>query len=70
MSGCAENRSRKISGTREERKEGRKEGRRWRCEKEAEEERDDPNACEMKRIKGLRTSRRGRKTCGGRRMSD
>lgn len=51
-------------------KEGRKEGRRWRCEKEAEEERDDPNACEMKRIKGLRTSRRGRKTCGGRRMSD
>lgn len=31
---------------------------RWRCEKE---EREDPNACEMKRIKGLHTSRRGRR---------
>ena len=47
-------------------KEG-KERRGWRCE---EEEAEDPNACEMKRIKGLRTSRRGRKMCGGRRMSD
>ncbi len=49
------------------------ESRRWRCEKEAteaEEERKDPNACEMKRIKGLHTSRRGRKMCGGRRMTD
>lgn len=36
----------------------------------AEEEREDPNACEMKRIKGLHTSRRGRNMCGGRRMSD
>lgn len=47
--------------------------RRWRCEKEAtvvEEEREEPNACEMKRIKGLHTSRSGRKMCGGRRMSD
>lgn len=44
-----------------------KERRSWRCEKE---ERKDPNACEMKRIKGLHTSRRGRKMCGGRRMSD
>lgn len=32
--------------------------------------RKDPDACEMKRIKGLHTSRRGRKMCGGRRMSD
>lgn len=29
-------------------------------------EAEDPNACEMKRIKGLHTSRK----CGGRRMSD
>lgn len=51
--------------------EGRYRG--LRCEKEAteaEEEREEPNACEMKRIKGLRTSRSGRKMCGGRRMSD
>lgn len=59
---------RRRNGGREKKKckEGRK-IMRWRCEKE---ERVDPNACEMKRIKGLRTSRRGRKMCGGRRMSD
>lgn len=38
--------------------------------KQVEEEREDPNACEMKRIKGLHTSRRRKKMCGGRRMSD
>jgi len=35
-----------------------------------EEDREDLNACEMKRIKGLQTSRRGIKICGGRKMSD
>lgn len=46
--------------------DGGKEGKgvgRWRCE---QEEREDPNACELKRIKGFYTSREGEKEmCGG-----
>lgn len=48
----------------QERTEAKKSKSRERCEKEAmiaEEERKDPNACEMKRIKGLHTSRGGGK---------
>lgn len=66
MSGCGGKQRQKNK-----RKEGGKEGkqrRRWRCEKdamEAEEERENPSACEMKRINGLHTSRRGEERCVG-----
>lgn len=53
----------------EERKE-RKERKERSCKEEAEEGKRPPRACKMKRIMGLHTSRRGRKTCGGRRTSD
>lgn len=55
-------------GGEQRQKNKQKESRRWRYEKEAveaEEERKDPNACEMKRIKGLHTSSRGKKDVWG-----
>lgn len=53
------------AGEQRQEKDGGEEGKeRGSCEEEGK--RKEPDACEMKRIKGLHTSRRGRKMCGGR----